>query len=72
MNIRKRYRLVAVVGEYAVQDGTKKRYVRAGTLAETDTGPVVWIDSTFNPAGAQVRNGSILLSAYPEDDNEQF
>lgn len=69
MNITRRYRLVAIVGEYQVQGQPKKRYVRAGTLLETDTGPVVFLDSTFNPAGARSKDGSVLLSAYPEDED---
>lgn len=69
MNIRKRYRVVANLGERGDGSG-KKIYRRAGSLYETDTGPVIFLNATVNPAGAVVRDGSILLSCYPEDEQQ--
>lgn len=52
-------------------DGSRKRYQTVGSLLRFDNndeskGPgfVVMLDSTFNPAGAPSRDGSVALSCY--------
>lgn len=69
MNIIKRYDVVAVIGSFERGGETKRVYRTVGTLAETDTGPVLWLDRCFSPAGLPHKNddGSVLLSCYPQD-----
>lgn len=79
MNIIKRWDLSVVVGEYIRDGRTKKRYATVGSLCETDTGPVIFLNRHFNPAGVPSQDrhpGSILISCYEQDNererNEQF
>lgn len=69
MNIIKRYDVVAVIGSFERDGEVKRVYRTVGTLAETDTGPVLWLDRCFSPAGLPRKNdeGSVLLSCYPQD-----
>lgn len=69
MNITKRYDVVAVIGSFERDGEVKRVYRTVGTLAETDTGPVLWLDRCFSPAGLPRKNdeGSVLLSCYPQD-----
>jgi len=54
------------------------RYVRVGTLLQSDNndekrGPgfILALDTTFNPAGAQAKDGSVFLSTYwPKAEEE--
>jgi len=69
MNITKRYNIVACIGLYTDGSG-KKVYRRVGTLCETDTGPVIFMDTTFTPAGCHGnKGGSAILSCYAEDES---
>lgn len=73
MKIIRRWDMVVVTGSYTNRDtgAVKKIYRTIGTLAETETGPVIWLDRAFNPAAVASGkgDGSILVSCYAKDED---
>jgi hypothetical protein len=70
----KKYDLVVKVGEYTDGQGqTKGRFKNVGVVMESDKGPYILLDRTFNPAGVGGNEGreSIIISMYePRQDNQ--
>ena len=68
----KKFDLVVKVGEYTDNQGqTKGRFKNVGVMMESDKGPYILLDRTFNPAGVGGNDGreSIILSLYePRQD----
>lgn len=63
----KKFDLVVKVGE---RDG-KPIWKNCGAMMENDRGPYIIMDATFNPAGAQQKNGSVFISLFePRSKNE--
>ena len=64
---RKKYDVVATVGEYQDrQTGeTKRRHKNVGAVIQTEHGHALLIDKTFNPAGlAEQGRESVILGLY--------
>jgi hypothetical protein len=61
----KKYDLVVVTGSYTDRNGNpKKNYKTVGALWESDKGPYLTLDRTFNPAGIASDRDSILISCF--------
>jgi len=71
----KKYDLVVKVGEYTDGQGqTKGRFKNIGVVMESDKGPYILLDRTFNPAGVGGNEGreSIIVSMYePRQEGQQ-
>lgn len=70
----KRYDVVATTGTYMA--GNEKKYVnrRVGAVIDTQNGPALVLDSSFNPAGCKVtEDGKVWLKLFEPraDDRAQ-
>lgn len=69
----KKYDLSVKTGEYTDRDGqTKGRYLNIGVMMETDKGPYILLNRTFNPAGVPGNNDrdNIMVSLFEPRDNQ--
>ena len=73
--------IVATIGNY--EKGGKKQYVtrKVGVLMQTDKGPRIKLDASFNPAGClRGEDGGVWLALFdpkprdqkPSQDSQQF
>lgn len=63
----KKYDLSVKTGEYTDSQGqTKGRYMNIGVMMETDKGPYILLNRTFNPAGVPGNNDrdNIIVSLF--------
>lgn len=66
--------LLVKVGEYQQNGETKARWRKVGRIVDSDKGPFMLLDKTFNPAGVPDtrESDSILITMRPTDqDNGQ-
>lgn len=69
--MKKSKSLAVKVGEYTAKDGqTKGRYLNVGCIMEGDKGQFILLDKTFNPAGIQSENGSVLIHIFDLKEKE--
>jgi len=69
----KKYDLSVKTGEYTDRDGqTKGRYMNIGVMMETDKGPYILLNRTFNPAGVpgNADRDNIMVSLFEPRDNQ--
>lgn len=69
----KKYDLSVKTGEYTDSQGqTKGRYLNIGVMMETDKGPYILLNRTFNPAGVPGNNDrdNIMVSLFEPRDNQ--
>jgi hypothetical protein len=69
----KKYDLSVKTGEYTDGQGqTKGRYMNIGVMMETDKGPYILLNRTFNPAGVPGNNDrdNIIVSLFEPRDNQ--
>jgi hypothetical protein len=71
----KKYDLSVKTGEYTDRDGqTKGRYLNIGVMMETDKGPYILLNRTFNPAGVpgNADRDNIMVSLFePRQEGQQ-
>jgi hypothetical protein len=71
----KKYDLSVKTGEYTDSQGqTKGRYMNIGVMMETDKGPYILLNRTFNPAGVPGNNDrdNIIVSLFePRQEGQQ-
>jgi hypothetical protein len=69
----KKYDLAVKTGEYTNKDGQKKnKYKNVGAILESENGPYILLDKTFNPAGIQDGKNSVLISMFAVDNQNQM
>jgi len=69
----KKYDLSVKTGEYTDRDGqTKGRYMNIGVMMETDKGPYILLNRTFNPAGVPGNSDrdNIMVSLFEPRDSQ--
>lgn len=71
----KKYDVVARIGEYEDEDGeTRGRWLTVGAVIETDNGPCLLLERSFNPAGMpRGRKGTtaVLLNLFKPDSGKK-
>lgn len=68
----KTHNLAVKVGEYQKDGQTKNRYQNVGVIIEGQHGPYILLEKTFNPAGIQDGKGSVLISMFPVEKEDDF
>lgn len=69
--MRKIKDLVIKTGTFKNKDGEEKgRYLNVGCIMEGDKGSFILLDKTFNPAGIQSDNGSVLIHIFDLKEKE--
>lgn len=68
--MKKIYTLSVKTGEYQKDGQIKGRYKNVGAVMESEKGMFILLDKTFNPAGIQDTNSSVLIHMF-EEKNEK-
>lgn len=69
--MKKKFDLAVKTGEYTNKEGqTKGRYLNVGCIMDGDKGQFILLDKTFNPAGIQSENGSVLIHMFDLKEKE--
>ena len=68
----KTHDLAVKVGEYQKDGQTKNRYQNVGVIIQGQHGPYILLEKTFNPAGIQDGKGSVLISMFPVEKEDDF